>query len=46
MPLKKSASKKAREENIREMITAGQPPEAGAVLVRSSGRAAARKGKT
>lgn len=44
MPLKKSASKQAREENIREMIKAGHPPkQAVAAAYDTQRRAAAKK---
>ena len=46
MPLKRSASKKARDENIREMIKAGHPPkQAAAAAYDTQRRAAAKKGK-
>jgi uncharacterized protein len=46
VPLKKSASKQAREENIREMIKAGhKPKQAVAAAYDTQRRAAAKKGR-
>ena len=43
MPLKKSASKKAREQNIRTEIKAGKPPKQAVAIGYSVQRQAKRK---
>ena len=45
MPLKKSASKKARQENIKREIEAGKPPAQAVAIGYSVQRAAKKKGK-
>ena len=44
-PLKKSSSKKAREENIRREIAAGKPPKQAVAIGYSVQRQAKKKGK-
>lgn len=43
MPLKKSATKKARSENIRREIRAGKPPKQAAAIAYSVQRKARAK---
>ena len=45
MPLKKSASKAALQENIRTEIKAGKPPKQAAAIGYSVKRKAMKKGK-
>ena len=44
MPLKKSASKKAREQNIRTEIKAGKPPKQAVAIGYSVQRKAKKHG--
>lgn len=45
MPLKKSSSKKAREENIKREIAAGKPPRQAVAIAYDVQRRAKKKGK-
>lgn len=45
MPLKKSSSNKAREQNTKEMIRAGYPPKQAVAAAYSNQRRAKKKGK-
>lgn len=46
MPLVKSSSKKAREENIRREISAGKDPKQAVAIGYSVQREAAKKGES
>lgn len=45
MPLKKSTSKKAMQENIKTEIAAGKPPKQAVAIAYSEKREAAKKKK-
>ena len=45
MPLKKSSSKKARQENIKKEIKAGKPKDQAVAIGYSVQREAKKKGK-
>jgi len=45
MPLKKSSSKAAREENVAREIAAGKPPKQAVAIAYRVQRDAKRKGK-
>ena len=45
MPLKKSASKKAFEENIKKEVAAGKPAKQAVAIAYSTKRQAMKKGK-
>lgn len=45
MPLKKSTSKKAFQENVKTEIAAGKPPRQAVAIAYATKRAAAKKPK-